>query len=66
MEGVGYQHKGRVDLRKLHAERDLFIWDRSAEYFVCGPELFMKEIQKDLLEKGAERIRIEVFSTGLP
>ena len=65
VEGVGYQHKGRVDLGKLHAERDLFIQDRRAEYFVCGPETFMKEMQKGLMQKGVDvEIKMEVFTTG--
>lgn len=65
--GVDY-HFGetRIDLEKLHREKDLFLGDQRAEYFICGPELFMIQTRKALMDKGVadERIRLEVFATG--
>ena len=66
LEGVHYQHAGRVDLGKLDAEQDLFLGDARAEYYVCGPEGFMADVERGLRNTGVEagRIRMEVFSTG--
>jgi nitric oxide dioxygenase len=65
--GVDY-HFGqtRIDLEKLDKDRDLFLGDERAEYFICGPELFMLQTKMALEAKGvpAERIRLEVFATG--
>lgn len=65
--GVDY-HFGqtRIDLDKLDAEADLYLSDGRAEYFVCGPELFMIQTRKALVDRGVdeERIRLEVFATG--
>ncbi|KAH8906693.1 globin-like protein [Coniochaeta sp. PMI_546] len=65
--GVDY-HFGetRIDLEKLDAERDLYLSDKRAEYFVCGPRLFMIQTQKALMSRGVEeeRIHLEVFETG--
>jgi nitric oxide dioxygenase len=65
--GVDY-HFGqtRIDLEKLDAERDLFLGDKRAEYFICGPELFMLQTKRALMLKGVgeERIRLELFATG--
>jgi len=65
--GVDY-HFGetRIDLEKLDKDKDLFLGDKRAEYFVCGPQLFMIQTQRALLGKGIEqeRIHLEVFETG--
>lgn len=65
--GVDY-HFGstRIDLEKLDAEKDLYLSDKRAEYFICGPALFMIQTQRALLGKGIdeERIHLEVFETG--
>lgn len=65
--GVDY-HFGqtRIDLERLDAEKDLFLGDARAEYFICGPELFMIQTKKALVDKGVaeDRIRLEVFATG--
>ncbi|GME27714.1 Flavohemoprotein [Neofusicoccum parvum] len=57
---------GRLDLAKLDAERDLFVSDRRARYYVCGPERFMVDMQKGLKELGVdeERVHLELFGTG--
>ncbi|KAJ9157031.1 Globin-like protein [Coniochaeta hoffmannii] len=65
--GVDY-HFGqtRVDLEKLDQDKELFLGDQRAEYFICGPELFMLQTKKALESKGVpeERIKLEVFATG--
>ncbi|OIW27847.1 globin-like protein [Coniochaeta ligniaria NRRL 30616] len=66
-EGVDYHFgKTRIDLEKLDADKHLFLGDKRAEYFVCGPELFMIQTRRALVAKGVdeERIRLEVFATG--
>jgi nitric oxide dioxygenase len=65
--GVDY-HFGqtRIDLKKLDSDKHLFLGDKRAEYFICGPELFMLQTKKALVAKGVpeDRIRLEVFATG--
>ncbi|KAJ5550210.1 hypothetical protein N7535_001852 [Penicillium sp. DV-2018c] len=64
-EGVDYHHIGRVDLTKLD-DQDLFLDDPKAEYYICGPEKFMTDVQSTLQAKGvsAGRIKMELFGTG--
>jgi nitric oxide dioxygenase len=66
VEGVHYQHTGRVRLDVLDSARDLCLNDANAKYFICGPEGFMSAMEKQLLESGVdqERIKMEVFGTG--
>jgi nitric oxide dioxygenase len=56
----------RIDLNKLDAEKDLFLSNSGAEYFICGPELFMYDIRRVLRDMGVakERINLELFATG--
>lgn len=66
VEGVHYQHTGRVKLDALDSTKVLHLDDSNAKYFVCGPEGFMSAMEKQLLEAGVgqERINMEVFGTG--
>ena len=66
MEGVHYQHIGRVKLDALDCTKDLFLDDAHTKYFICGPEGFMGAIEKQLLGFGIgqDRIKMEVFGTG--
>ena len=65
-EGMDYQFSGRMSLGKLDREGDLFLDKQDAEYFICGPERFMVDMQETLRGYGVqdERIRLEVFGTG--
>lgn len=59
----------RLDLATLQGpEMELFfLQDARAEYFVCGPEEFMVEARRTLVEKfgvGKERVYLELFATG--
>ncbi len=65
-EGKDYQFSGRMSLGKLDREGDLFLYKKDAEYFICGPERFMTDMQKTLREYGVEedRIKLELFGTG--
>lgn len=65
-EGKDYQFSGRMSLGRLDREGDLFLDKKDAEYFVCGPERFMTDMQKTLREYGVEeeRIKVEFFGTG--
>lgn len=65
-QGVDYHHAGRIDLRKLDAQRDLFVDDPKTKYFVCGPTSFMVDMKTELKELGVkgERVKMELFGTG--
>lgn len=65
-EGEDYHFAGRVDLAKLDAKKDLFLDNPETEYFICGPEKFMTDIEAGLRKRGvgAERIKMEMFGTG--
>lgn len=64
--GVDYERVGRVDLDSCDGEKDLFLGDSSASYYVCGPDLFMSNTQKQLQDRGIQlnKIRMERFGTG--
>jgi nitric oxide dioxygenase len=55
-----------IDLAKLDREKDLYLGDERAEYFVCGPEPFMIAIRRHLMGWGVDkkRINLELFATG--
>ncbi|CAN8104138.1 unnamed protein product [Discula destructiva] len=65
-QGVGEERRPRLDIARLDQVTKLFIDDRRAEYYVCGPERFMLDIQKKLVESGVEKQRVflELFATG--
>jgi len=56
----------RMDLGKLDKARDLFIPNQAAEYYICGPEPFMRDVRADLEAMGVsrDRINLELFATG--
>lgn len=58
--------QARLDLSKLDEEHDLFIGDAKAEYYICGPETFMTDMRKALVEMGVDknRVHLELFATG--
>lgn len=66
-EGVHYEFGDmRLDLAKLDRDRDLFLGDGRAEYFICGPEAFMIDVRRALVGMGVDKSRIflELFATG--
>ncbi|KAJ5591349.1 hypothetical protein N7450_005321 [Penicillium hetheringtonii] len=60
-KGVDYDYTGRVDLAKIQEE--VIIPD--ADYYICGPQPFMKAQSKSLESLGVspERIHMEVFGS---
>jgi len=66
VEGVHYDHTGRVRLDVLDRAQDLQLDNDSTKYFICGPEGFMGAMEKQLLSLGVgpERINMEIFGTG--
>ncbi|EAW13463.1 flavohemoprotein [Aspergillus clavatus NRRL 1] len=64
-KGEDYHHAGRVDL-SVFADADLFLDNAAAEYYVCGPDLFMTDMLKNLTAKGVseDRVKLELFGTG--
>lgn len=56
----------RLDILTLNQEQELFVNDRRAEYYICGPEKFMLDVRDKLVELGVARTRIylELFATG--
>ncbi|KAL2266792.1 hypothetical protein VTJ83DRAFT_6144 [Remersonia thermophila] len=66
-EGVDYDFADtRLDLEKLHPEKDLFLSDPRADYFLCGPEPFMMDVRAALVARGVDKSRVylELFATG--
>lgn len=65
-QGVDYQYAERVNLHKLDHNKDLFLDDKTTDYYVCGPTDFMVSTNKALLEFGVDpkRIKMELFGTG--
>lgn len=59
--------RGRLSLDRLNKRDDLFLDDGTTQYYVCGPEGFMRDVQRDLLTMGADqdRIHLELFGTGV-
>ncbi|KAJ5771149.1 uncharacterized protein N7511_003200 [Penicillium nucicola] len=64
-QGVDYHHVGRVNLDKIE-KPDLFLDDANTEYYICGPEKFMTNMESSLKSRGvsASRIKMELFGTG--
>jgi ferredoxin-NADP reductase/hemoglobin-like flavoprotein len=60
-KGVDYDHVGRVDLAKI--KNDAVLPD--ADYYICGPQPFMKAQSKSLESLGVspDRIYMEVFGS---
>jgi len=66
-EGVDYDFGGaRMDLAKLDGEKHLFLGHPRAQYYVCGPEGFMRDVRNKLVDLGVakEQIHLELFGTG--
>lgn len=66
VQGVDYQCTSRLSLDALDDRRDLFTDDPRTQYFVCGPETFMKDMAAGLDRRGVDksRINLELFGTG--
>lgn len=65
IQGVTYDFNSRVDLRKVPPAR-LHASHGSAEYYICGPEDFMKTMIEQLTKMGVDsgRIKCELFNVG--
>jgi nitric oxide dioxygenase len=64
-EDDGHHFIGRVNLAKVDRDR-LFLDSREAQYYICGPTAFMKDMQGSLIDSGVSstRIHMEVFGVG--
>jgi nitric oxide dioxygenase len=62
----GVIHGRRLNLEKVDKEKDLFLGEKGTEYFVCGPEQFMVDMETKLKEFGVDagQINMELFGTG--
>ncbi|KAI1412138.1 globin-like protein [Hypoxylon sp. FL1857] len=67
-QGPDGEGKPRLDILALDQERDLFVHDGRAEYYICGPERFMLELRTKLAGLGVDkaRVHLELFATGEP
>lgn len=65
-EGLDSKGKPRLDIAALNHESTLFVKDRRAEYFICGPGQFMLDIRGKLMDLGVDksRVHLELFATG--
>ncbi|KJZ71227.1 hypothetical protein HIM_09370 [Hirsutella minnesotensis 3608] len=66
--GREYDVEGRISLDKVESEGLLHLSDRTAGYYICGPDEWMVQSRKWLMDKGVpvERIHLELFGTGEP
>jgi nitric oxide dioxygenase len=66
--GTDFTHVGRVNIHGLNPRDDLYLHDRRAEYYICGPAPFMQSLRASLLGFGVEpcRIKMELFGSGGP
>ncbi|EAW07100.1 putative flavohemoprotein [Aspergillus clavatus NRRL 1] len=64
--GIDYHHLGRIDLQKLGDSADLYLDHPQTEFYICGPEGFMTEMEDCLKARGVgdDRIKLELFGTG--
>ncbi|KAI1324414.1 globin-like protein [Xylariaceae sp. FL0255] len=60
--GIDYDVQGRVNLNKVNRS-SLFLSEESTQYFICGPQSFMEDTQRYLLDQGVSRNRchLEIF-----
>ncbi|KAK2598200.1 hypothetical protein QQS21_005677 [Conoideocrella luteorostrata] len=65
-KGIDYDYEGLLSLEKLAEVGALHLCDKTAKYFICGPEDWMVEIRDQLVRKGVplERVHLELFRTG--
>lgn len=65
-QGVDGEGRAKLDILALDRDRELYIHDPRAEYYICGPEGFMLELRKSLMDMGVgkERVYLELFATG--
>lgn len=66
VKGRDYDFAQELDLKVLDAEKDLFVNNKAAEYYICGPVEWMLGVRKALEEMGVarERMNLELFGTG--
>jgi nitric oxide dioxygenase len=66
VHNVDYHHQGRLDLAKVERQKDLFLADRTTEYYICGPDGFMEDMRRALKNYSVDdsRIKAELFGTG--
>ncbi|EXF85857.1 globin [Colletotrichum paranaense] len=55
----------RMDLARI-APEELYLSHGGAEYYICGPEIFMVEMSQFLINQGVDpnRVKFERFTTG--
>lgn len=65
-EGRHYDFAGSMDIDKLAEDGALYLDDKTAEYYLCGPEEWMIKMRDELTSKGVhvDKVHLEVFRTG--
>lgn len=66
VKGRDYDYAQQLNLGALDAEKDLYVGNKSAEYYICGPVEWMLAVRKGLEGLGVprERMYLELFGTG--
>ncbi|KAJ9653828.1 hypothetical protein H2198_007056 [Neophaeococcomyces mojaviensis] len=64
--GVDYDVQGRLEMDALAERNVLFLGNKEATYYICGPNRFMNEIAAWLKARGvgAEKVKMEMFGAG--
>lgn len=65
-QGVHGEGLSRLDILALDPEAELFVHDPRSEYYICGPEAFMLDLRRTLVDLGVKnnRVYLELFATG--
>lgn len=61
-----YHVQGRLSMERVEAEGLLHLQDKAARYYICGPEAWMVQARRWLLDRGVcrDRVFVELFGTG--
>ncbi|KAI7780468.1 hypothetical protein LA080_015981 [Diaporthe eres] len=65
IQGVTYDYNSRIDLPKVSPSL-LHLGHSGTEYYICGPEVFMKTMMQQLIDLGVDskRVKCELYSVG--
>ncbi|KAG6007462.1 hypothetical protein E4U54_008825 [Claviceps lovelessii] len=65
-QGIDYDYEGALNLATLAEDGALHLEDATTEYYICGPEDWMVQMRRELVDRKVpwERVHLELFRTG--